>query len=363
MIKVFLVEDEVVIREGMKKIIPWSEYGYELSGEAGDGELAISLIRQIKPDVVITDIKMPFMDGLTLSKFIRKEFPDTKIVIMSGYDEFEYARQAIYLGVERYILKPIRKKDFIEVLEDIRTKFENENIQKNYYLKFKKEVDRLIEEGEKKEDAIFKVLRRYIKESKKIRFEGDGYSKEWEEEAARRGLSNHKTTPEALKENISEKAINLFESAGVLSKVELLARYEIALEEYVKTVQIESRVLGDIALNHVVPTAVRYQNTLIENVKGLKEIFGDSYQEVAAEQMVLIRHISEHIKLIHSKVEEMIEARKHANNLPDFVQKADAYCKEVKPYFDDIRYHCDKLELMVDDELWTLTKYRELLFN
>lgn len=127
--------------------------------------------------------------------------------------------------------------------------------------------------------------------------------------------------------------------------------------------QIESRVLGDIALNHVVPTAVRYQNTLIENVKGLKEIFGDSYQEVAAEQMVLIRHISEHIKLIHSKVEEMIEARKHANNLPDFVQKAEAYCKEVKPYFDDIRYHCDKLELMVDDELWTLTKYRELLFN
>lgn len=143
MIKVFLVEDEVVIREGMKKIIPWSEYGYELSGEAGDGELAISLIRKIKPDVVITDIKMPFMDGLTLSKFIRKEFPDTKIVIMSGYDEFEYARQAIYLGVERYILKPIRKKDFIEVLEDIRTKFENENIQKNYYLKFKKEVERL----------------------------------------------------------------------------------------------------------------------------------------------------------------------------------------------------------------------------
>ena len=230
-------------------------------------------------------------------------------------------------------------------------------------IEFKKTVDALIEAGKKKEDAIFKVLRRYIKESKKIRFEGDGYSKEWEEEAARRGLSNHKTTPEALKENISDKAIQLFENTGVLSKVELLARYEIALEEYVKTVQIESRVLGDIALNHVVPTAVRYQNTLIENVRGLKEIFGESYQEVAAEQMELIRHISDHIKIIHSQVDAMVEARKHANHLPDFEAKADAYCNKVKPFFEDIRYHCDKLELMVDDELWTLTKYRELLFN
>lgn len=142
---------------------------------------------------------------------------------------------------------------------------------------FKKEVDSLIEGGMKKEDAIFRVLRAYVKSSKAIRFEGDGYSKAWEEEAARRGLSNHKTTPEALRENITDKAIALFEGMGVLSKVELIARYEIALEEYVKTVQIESRVLGDIARNHVVPTAVRYQNTLIENVRGLKEIFGDAY--------------------------------------------------------------------------------------
>lgn len=228
---------------------------------------------------------------------------------------------------------------------------------------FKKEVDSLIEGGMKKEDAIFRVLRAYVKSSKAIRFEGDGYSKAWEEEAARRGLSNHKTTPEALRENITDKAIALFEGMGVLSKVELIARYEIALEEYVKTVQIESRVLGDIARNHVVPTAVRYQNTLIENVRGLKEIFGDAYQEVASEQIDLIRHISEHIKVIHSTVEAMIEARKRANHLATFVERADAYCNEVKPFFDEIRYHCDKLELMIDDELWTLTKYRELLFN
>lgn len=228
---------------------------------------------------------------------------------------------------------------------------------------FKKEVDSLIEGGMKKEDAIFRVLRAYVKSSKAIRFEGDGYSKAWEEEAARRGLSNHKTTPEALRENITDKAIALFEGMGVLSKVELIARYEIALEEYVKTVQIESRVLGDIARNHVVPTAVRYQNTLIENVRGLKEIFGDAYREVASEQIDLIRHISEHIKVIHSTVEAMIEARKRANHLATFVERADAYCNEVKPFFDEIRYHCDKLELMIDDELWTLTKYRELLFN
>lgn len=228
---------------------------------------------------------------------------------------------------------------------------------------FKKEVDGLIEGGMKKEDAIFRVLRAYVKSSKAIRFEGDGYSKAWEEEAARRGLSNHKTTPEALRENITDKAIALFEEMGVLSKVELIARYEIALEEYVKTVQIESRVLGDIARNHVVPTAVRYQNTLIENVRGLKEIFGDAYQEVALEQIDLIRHISEHIKVIHSSVEAMIEARKRANHLATFAERADAYCNEVKPFFADIRYHCDKLELMIDDELWTLTKYRELLFN
>ena len=229
-------------------------------------------------------------------------------------------------------------------------------------MNFKKEVDILLKKNEiKKEEAILKILREYVKVSKPILFEGDGYSKAWEKEAQKRGLSNHKTTPEALKENISEKAIVLFQEMGVLSRVEIEARYEIALEEYVKTVQIEARVLGDIARNHVVPTAVRYQNILIENVRGLKEVFAEHYEEVALEQIDLIRHISEHIKEIHSKVSQMVEARKKVNLLSSFEEKARGYCYEVKPFFDQIRYHCDKLELMVDDELWTLTKYRELL--
>ena len=232
---------------------------------------------------------------------------------------------------------------------------------------FKKEVDSLLnssgKKSLKKEEAILKVLRSYAKASKPILFEGDGYSKAWEEEAAKRGLSNHKTTPQALKENVSETAIALFEEMKVLSRTELLARYDIDLEEYIKTVQIEARVLGDIARNHIIPTAVRYQNILIENVQGLKDIFGEGYRELAFEQIDLIQHISEHIKEIHSKVSLMVETRKKVNNLPSVEEKALAYCHEVRPFFDPIRYHCDKLELMIDDELWTLTKYRELLFN
>ena len=232
---------------------------------------------------------------------------------------------------------------------------------------FKKEVDSLLnssgKKSLKKEEAILKVLRSYAKDSKPILFEGDGYSKAWEEEAAKRGLSNHKTTPQALKENVSETAIALFEEMKVLNRTELLARYDIDLEEYIKTVQIEARVLGDIARNHIIPTAVRYQNILIENVQGLKDIFGEGYRELAFEQIDLIQHISEHIKEIHSKVSLMVETRKKVNNLPSVEEKALAYCHEVRPFFDPIRYHCDKLELMIDDELWTLTKYRELLFN
>ena len=232
---------------------------------------------------------------------------------------------------------------------------------------FKQEVDALLKANNKKttkkEDAILKVLQGYAKSIKPILFEGDGYSKAWEEEAHARGLSNHKTTPEALKENISEKAIALFSEMQVLSPVELHARYDIALEEYIKTVQIEARVLGDIARNHIVPTAVRYQNILIENVKGLKEIFGEHFHEVAFEQLDLIEHISEHIKGIHNKVSQMVEARKRINKITDLTEKAVAYCHEIRPFFEQIRRHCDKLELMVDDELWTMTKYRELLFN
>ncbi|MBF01417.1 glutamine synthetase III [Flavobacterium coralii] len=229
---------------------------------------------------------------------------------------------------------------------------------------FKKEVDALIsDKGMKKDDAIFNVLREYIKQTKNILFEGDGYSDEWEQEAAKRGLSNNKTTPKALKAKVSEKSLALFQELKVMNHVEVEARYEIELEEYTKKIQIEGRVLGDIARNHVIPTAIRYQNILIENVKGLKEIFGSEYESIGREQITLIREISEHIAGINSKVEEMTEERKNANALENAEAMADAYCEKVKPYFDVIRNHCDKLELLVDDEIWTLTKYRELLFT
>jgi glutamine synthetase len=229
---------------------------------------------------------------------------------------------------------------------------------------FKKEVDTLIDEkGMKKDDAIFNVLREYIKQTKNILFEGDGYSDAWEKEAAKRGLSNHKTTPTALKAKVSKQSLALFEELGVMNHKEAEARYEIELEEYTKKIQIEGRVLGDIARNHVVPTAIRYQNILIENVKGLKEIFGSEFEKVGKEQIALIREISGHIAGINTNVEEMTEARKKANNLDNAEAMAHAYCDTVKPYFDIIRNHCDKLELLVDDELWTLTKYRELLFT
>jgi len=229
---------------------------------------------------------------------------------------------------------------------------------------FKKEVDALINKKDlKKDEAVFNVLREYIKASKPILFEGNGYGAEWENEAKKRGLSNNKTTPEALKAKVSEASIALFEDMNVMSKIETEARYEIELEAYIMHIQIESRVLGDIARNHIVPTAVKYQNILIENVRGLKEIFEAKYNSVSKEQVNLIEDISSHIASINAKVTKMIDARKTANELTDFEKKAHAYCNQVKPFFNEIRYHCDKLELLVDDELWPLTKYREMLFT
>jgi glutamine synthetase len=229
---------------------------------------------------------------------------------------------------------------------------------------FKGEVDALIDKKDmKKDDAIFNVLREYIKKSKNILFEGNGYGEAWHKEAKKRGLSNNKTTPEALKAKISKKTLALFEDLGVMNKVESEARYEIEMEEYVLRIQIEGRVLGDIARNHIVPTAVKYQNILIENVKGLKEIYGASFKKFAKEQLNLIEEISEHIESINSNVTKLINERKKANTVDDIEKKALDYCHKVKPIFDDIRYHCDKLELLVDDELWPLTKYRELLFT
>ena len=229
---------------------------------------------------------------------------------------------------------------------------------------FKRDVDDLIaNKNLKKDDAIFNVLREYIKESKTIRFEGDGYSDDWVKEAAKRGLSNFKNTPEALRAQITKEAKDLMIKNGVMNEIEIMARYEIEMEEYVKKVQIEGRVLGDMATNHVIPTAIRYQNRLIQNVQGLKDIFGKDFEKHASEQLEIIKDISKHIIEIKSNVDKMIEERKKANKIDHADKKADAYCNKVKPYFEVIRYHADKLELTVDDELWPLTKYRELLFT
>ena len=227
---------------------------------------------------------------------------------------------------------------------------------------FKKEVDALIDNKDmKKDDAIFNILREYIKDSKKIRFEGDGYGAPWEKEAKKRKLSNNKTTVSALEARVSKKTVALFESLSIMNNVEIQARYEIELEEYVKRIQIESRVLGDVARNHIIPTALRYQNVLIDNVRGLKEIYGEDFAAFAKAQTSIIKSISDHTASINSLITEMINARKEANDL-DIKNKAASYAEEVKPFFKAIRRDCDKLELLVEDELWPLPKYRELLF-
>lgn len=225
---------------------------------------------------------------------------------------------------------------------------------------FKAEVDAHIEKGEKKEVAILQVLRDYIAASKNIRFEGDNYSEEWEKEAARRGLPNLKTTPDALDAYITPKAKELFLRHNIYSDVELMARHEIMLEEYIKKVQIEARILGYLATNHVLPAAINYQNTLLNNVKSLKEV--GLGEESYRAQLNLISLISKHVQVINDKVEAMISARKRANVIEDTRQRAETYCKEIRPYFDIIRYHADKLELIIDDRSWPLPKYRELLF-
>ena len=229
---------------------------------------------------------------------------------------------------------------------------------------FKKSVDKHVNDGMKKDDAIFNVLRDYIKDSKNIRFEGDGYSDDWVKEAEKRGLSNVRVTPRALDFYVSEKAIKLFEDTKVMNKIEVEARHEILLEEYQKKIQIESRVLGDIAGNHVVPTAISYQNELIENVRGLKELYGEQeYKDIAANQLGMIREISGYITTIINEKDSMIKYRKKCNAIEDIRERAIAYCDEVRPHFDRIRKACDKLELMIDDEMWPLLKYREMLFS
>lgn len=229
---------------------------------------------------------------------------------------------------------------------------------------FKKEVDAIIDKGTKKDEAIFQVLRKYIIESKNIRFDGNNYSEEWIKEAERRGLTNVQDVPTALRAYLSKESIELFERQGVMTKKELHARTDVKFETYTKKIQIESRVLGDLVMNHIVPIAIEYQTTLIENVTGLKELFDEKeFKEIAGARIELIKEISGHISYIKAKVKEMIEARKVANKIMDTEEKANKYSETVLPFLDDIRYHVDKLELTVDDEIWPLPKYRELLFS
>jgi glutamine synthetase len=226
---------------------------------------------------------------------------------------------------------------------------------------FKSEVDALIEKGEKKEIAIMHVIREYIVKSEKVLFEGDGYSEAWEKEAAKRGLPNVKTTPLALDAMVTKKAMALFEGNGIYSHQELEARHEIELEKYIKKVQIESRVMAELAISQVLPAAIRYQNTLASNVKGLKEAgLTEKSFKVHRE---LLEKISTHISKVSEAVEKMTEARKACNNMDNTRDKAIGYQAKVKDaFFDEIRYHVDKLELLVDDNEWSLPKYREMLF-
>lgn len=220
-----------------------------------------------------------------------------------------------------------------------------------------------INKGVKKDEAIFRVLRTYIKSSRDIVFEGNGYSNEWEKEAKKRGLTNIKQVTESLKAFVSEKTINLMELNGILSKRELEARYEIRLDVYKKKIQIESRVLGDLAINHIIPTAVKYQNVLIENVRGMRDLLNTGeFNRQAGLQLETLKAISAHISSIKEGVDEMIESRKQANKLTDMEELAYAYQESVRPYLDKIRNHIDKLELIIDDEIWPLPKYREMLF-
>lgn len=230
--------------------------------------------------------------------------------------------------------------------------------------RFKREVDKIISKGRNKDEAIFQVLKKYIIESKRVLFEGDNYSIEWQEEATKRGLSNIPGVPDSLMSYLTENSKDVLIGTGIFTEKELESRVEVEFEKFTKKIQIEARILGDLAVNHIIPTGIRYMTSLIENVRGLKEIFSEKeYEKLARSRKELIAKISEHINSIKEAETNMIEERKKANKIQDSFEKAKAYENNVKSYFESIRYHIDKLELIVDDEIWPLPKYRELLFT
>ena len=230
-------------------------------------------------------------------------------------------------------------------------------------VEFKQKVDELIEKGEPKVSALIQVIREYIKASKPIRFDGNGYSEEWKAEAARRGLDCETSCPVIFDQYLTPASVKMFESQGVMTQKELEARNEVKWETYTKKIQIEARVLGDLVMNHVVPVAIEYQSKLIDNVYKMKRLFpAEEAEKLSAENVAIIRKISEHTSYIKEHVDTMIEARKVANKIVDEREKAVAYHDTIAPMLEQIRYHIDKLELIVDDQMWTLPKYRELLF-
>lgn len=228
---------------------------------------------------------------------------------------------------------------------------------------FKKEIDEKMERGMRKEEAIFDTLRTYIRESRPIRFEGNGYSDEWKEEAQRRGLNCEMSVPLVYNEYTREQSVKMFESIGVLGEKELHARNEVKWETYTKKIQIEARVLGDLSMNHIIPVATEYQSVLLDNIYKMHAVFSkEKAVKLAQQDAILVEEIAEHITSIKTNVDEMVEARRRANRLESAQEKAVAYHDEVEPFLNVIRYHVDKLELIVDNQMWTLPKYRELLF-
>ena len=227
---------------------------------------------------------------------------------------------------------------------------------------FRAEVDALEAAGIDRSSAVMEVVRKFITEAKDIMFEGNGYSREWEEEAASRGLRAVKNVPEAYEVYHEEQTIDLFNNLGVLAPNEVEARFEILNETYVKKLQIEARIIGDICLNHVIPAAVRYQNVLIENVKGIKEIFGSDYMAYCSSEIETLKKISTYINNVSADVEALVEARKVANRVEDIAMRAKMYSHQVKDMMDKVRLSADNLEMLIDDEVWPLPKYRELLF-
>ena len=227
---------------------------------------------------------------------------------------------------------------------------------------FRSEVDALEAQGEDRSSAVMAVVRKFISESQDIMFEGNGYSKEWEKESQRRGLRAVRNVPESYEVYHEQQTIDLFDKLGVLAPNEVQARFEILNETYVKKLQIEARIIGDMCLNHVIPAAVKYQNVLIENVNGIREIFGKGYLEFCSAEIETLKKISTYINSISIYVEQLVEARKKANRIEDMAQRAKVYSHEVKDMMEKVRENADKLEMLIDDEMWTLPKYRELLF-